>query len=159
MSWLDILALFVIIGVSFLESHRGFGLALFDAVGALIAVKVSISVTPKLAESMRVGSSTNSAEAFWFLLSFIVLAGLMLLASKLLYQTTLLSLDTMDPIVGAILGFASGIIVSYVLLATMMLAYQGQPFADVLSNTAAYQQLVDFKGYNYLMDICRHIGE
>jgi len=159
MSWIDLVAAGLIIGIAFLESHRGFGLALFDVIGAILAVKISVALTPLVAKAAPLGFTPEAAKGFWLIVLFLALGGLALLASRLLYQTTLLSLDVMDPTVGAILGIGSGLLVAHVVVRAMVLASAGSPFGEEVAETIAVRQLVELHGYHYVMHALRHVGE
>jgi len=159
MNWVDLVALVIIVGIAFLESRRGFGLALFDLIGAIIASKLAISFYEAAGKALPFNLKAQDAQGFWIILMFLILGALVLLASRFLYSTTLLSLDVMDPVVGAILGIASGIITAHIILRGMVLAAAGTPFETELAGTFAVIQLVDQTGFKALMEVLTHIGE
>ena len=159
MHWVDLLAIGIIILLGFIESRRGFGLALFDIIGAVIIVKIVIALTPSVAETMSMGMAEQEAEGVWLLILFVVFAALVVLISHTIHKTTLLSLDVMDPIIGAILGLASGIVLAHVVLRSMVLIYENTALGDALMETVAVQQLVEFRGYLLVLDALTHLGE
>lgn len=159
MTWVDFLAVAIIIGIAFIESKRGFGYAIFDLIGGIIAVKLTLLAAPSLAVSTPLGMVPDDAKAFWHAAVFVVLAALALLASRLIYQNTLLSLDVLDPAIGAILGIASGIIVCHIFLQVMLFASAGSPLHPRLARTTAVIQLVDFRGFHSAVDTASHVGE
>ncbi len=159
MSWVDLLAAGIIIGIAFAESKRGFGLALFDLVGALLAMKISLALAPVLAKSAPLGFQGEDGTAFWLMALFVVLGALVLLGSKMIYQTTLLSLDVMDPTVGAILGIGTGLMAAHIVLRTMLFAAGSTPFGEHLAETIAVRQLVELHGYHYVFQALSHIGD
>jgi len=159
MSWVDFLAVAIVIGIAFAESHRGFGLALFDTIGAVISVKLAIALAPSVARGVSLGFSSGEAEAFWLAALFFVFAVLTLLASRLIYQTTQLSLDVMDPTIGAILGVVSGLITAHIVVRTMVLGAAGTQLGRELAQTFVVRQLIEFQGYQSFLEVVRHLGE
>jgi len=157
-TWLDIVGLLLIILIAWLESIRGFGRALFDLVGALIGLKLAAFLAPTLADAVPVSEATGPSEAFWFIVAFLILASLTLVATKFIYQTTLLSLDVLDPVVGGLLGFASGLVVAHVFLRMMLLGYADTEFADVVLNSFAGQELLKFRTYHTVLTALQNIG-
>lgn len=159
MSWVDVMVILVVILIAFAESHRGFGLALIDVVGAIVGMKLALFLAPILAESASLGFAQGTAKAFWLVVLFVLLVVVTLVAGKLIYSSTLLSLDVLDPIIGALLGIVSGLLVSHVILRAMLLATLGDPFGKQLAATFAVQQLVEFRGLNHILDVARHVGD
>jgi hypothetical protein len=159
MTLVNLTAVAIIIGIAFLESKRGFGYSLFDLIGGIIAVKLALFAAPVLAETSALGMAPDDAKAFWLATVFVVLGVLALLASRLIYQNTLLSIDVLDPTIGAIFGIGCGIILAHVLLQTMLWASSGSPLNARLADTAAVTQLVDFRGLKAVLDMASHVGE
>jgi uncharacterized membrane protein required for colicin V production len=159
MTWVDLLIVAIIIGIAFLESKRGFGYAIFDLIGGIIALKTSMFLSAVLAESAPLGFHPEGAQGFWLAISFIVLATLALLASRLIYQNTLISLDVMDPTVGAILGIGSGLLVSYIVLQVMLFASAGSPAYKNINSTFMVNQIVRLHGVHSLINTMNHVGE
>lgn len=158
MTWFDVVAILLIAVIAWLESIRGFGRAIFDFVGGLIALKISIVASGWLAEAMPLMESEASAEAFWMVMIFIVLVVLIVIATKFIYETTLLSLDVLDPIVGGVLGFASGVVVAHVFLRAMLAAYADTGFANTVLNSFMGQEIVQFRTYRYVVQALQNLG-
>jgi uncharacterized membrane protein required for colicin V production len=157
-TWLDPVAILIVVLLAWLESIRGFGHAVFDLVGALISVKLAAFLAPTLAEMAPVSQSSAAGEGFWLSVTFVVLAGLTILASRLIYQSTLLSLDVLDPVVGAILGAASGMVAAHIFLKTILLAYTDTEFADVVTGSFVGQELLEFRTYHNVVQSLYNIS-
>ena len=158
MTWFDAVAIVLIIVIAWLESMRGFGRAIFDFVGGLIALRVSIFVAGPLARAVPLMQSEASGEAFWMAMIFVVLVVLIVIATKFIYETTLLSLDVLDPVVGGILGAASGIVVAHLFLRVMMAAYADTAFAHTVLNSFVGQEIVAFRSYHHLVQALQNLG-
>jgi hypothetical protein len=89
---------------------------------------------------------------------FVVLVVLIVIATKFIYETTLLSLDVLDPIVGGVLGFASGVVVAHVFLRAMLAAYADTAFAHTVLNSFMGQEIVQFRSYRYVVQALHNLG-
>ena len=158
MTWFDAVTLLLIVAIIWLESTRGFGRALFDAVGAIIALKVSQFAAKPLAEAIPVLSGAATNEAFWLATVFVVLAVLVVIASRFLYETTLLSLDVLDPVVGGILGAVCGLVSAHVLLRTLLLAYGQSDAAKVLLGSFVGHELLQFRTFHTVVTALQNLG-
>ncbi len=158
MTWFDAVALLLIIGIAWMESLRGFGRAVFDLVGALIALKVSTFAAKPLASAAPILQPDASAEAFWMGAVFLLLVILVIIATKFIYETTLLSLDVLDPLVGGVLGLASGIITAHLFLRVMLAAYVDTEFAKVIQASFMGQELIAFRTYHIVVTALQNIG-
>jgi len=157
-TWLDPVVILLVVIIAWLESIRGFGRSIFDLVGALLSVKLAAFLAPTLGDMAPISQSSGGAEAFWLSVTFVVFAGLTILVSRLIYQTTLLSLDVLDPVVGAVLGALSGMVVAHVFLKTILLAYADTEFADVVLGGFVGQELLQFRTYHNVVRALYNIG-
>lgn len=157
MAWTDIVALVLIAGVAWVESQRGFGRSLFDVVGAIISLKVADLVSQMLMEAAPVLSTPNGSQAFWYSAVFLVLIALTILATKIIYDTVLLSLDVLDPLAGALIGLISGLIVAHVFLKTLHLGSVGDDLTVLLS-TFMGQELLQFRTYHAIVTALQNLG-
>jgi uncharacterized membrane protein required for colicin V production len=159
MNWMDFIPFIIVVIIAVIESNRGFGLALFDLVGGIIIVNIAQWLAGYFAPQISLGGSRQTSEGYLLLIIFLILGVLVLLASKLIYDSTLLSLDALDPIVGGIFGLASGLIVAHVILQALGLIAWQTAFGDSFLNSFAYQQFVEFKGFHILIDKLTHFGD
>ena len=158
MIWIDVVALLMIVTIAWLESVRGFGHALFDLVGALIALRVAIFLSAPLADAAPVMQPPAQAEAFWLATIFLILIALTIIATKFIYDSTLLSLDVLDPVVGALCGLASGIMVAHILLRMVHVAYADTEFAQVLMDGFMAKELLEFRSYHAFVTALQNLG-
>ncbi len=158
MTWMDAIALVLIVVVGWLESVRGFGRAIFDFVGCLIALKIATFVAGPLAGAAPLLQPEAMAEGFWIAVVFLILVVLIVIATKFIYESTLLSLDVMDPVVGGLLGVGSGIIVSHIFLRVLMTAYGGTDFAKIVLGSFVGQELIAFRTYHIVLTALQNIG-
>lgn len=158
MTWFDVVAILLILLIAWLESLRGFGRAIFDFVGGLIALKVASFAAPPLAEAVPLLQPESHAEAFWLSAVFLLLVVLIIIATKFIYETTLLSLDVLDPVVGGLLGCASGVIVAHVFIRILLLAYGSTDFGTVVLNSFMGQEVILFRSYHNVVESLQNLG-
>ena len=158
MNWFDIVALLLIVLIVTVESQRGFGRALFDLVGAIIAFKVASVLARPLAGAAPLLASPDSSAALWLGIVFVLLVTLTVIASKMLYETTLLSLDVLDPVVGALLGFCSGALVAHVFLKALLIAYGEGEAANAVLTSFMGQELLRFRSFHRIVTALQNLG-
>ena len=158
MTWFDVVALLLVALVAWLESLRGFGRALFDIIGAIIALKVASVVSGPLSNSMPLFGAGGSSEAFWYATLFVVLCAVVVIGSKVVYETTLLSLDVFDPVVGGLLGAGSGMVVAHVFLRMLLIIYGDSSAANVLVGSFVGQELIQFRAYHHVINWLQNLG-
>jgi len=159
MTWFDLVAGAVIALIVWLESHRGFGRALFDLLGGIIALKLSTAVASPLGALAPVFEGARANEAFWMGAIFAVLAAAILVASKFIYETTLLSLDVLDPVVGGLFGLVSGMVVVHLILRVLLAGYGPGEASEALMRSLAAKELIEFRAYNIVTTALRNLGK
>lgn len=158
MNWFDIVAILIIVGIAWLESVRGFGRALFDLIGGIIAMKIADILSGPLAAAAPIATEPDPSEAFWLAIVFVFLIILVVIATKLIYDSTLLSLDVLDPVVGAIFGIASGTIVAHVFMRMLLVGYAGTDFSVAVLNSFMGQELLQLRTYHRVVTALQNIG-
>jgi len=158
LTWFDVVGLLLLALVAWLESLRGFGRALFDIIGAIIALKVASVLSAPLGRSLPLFGAGGSSEAFWYATLFVVLCALVVIGSKLIYETTLLSLDVFDPVVGGLLGVGSGMIVAHVFLRTLLTIYGDAEVAGLLMGSFVGRELIQFRSYHHVINWLQNLG-
>ncbi len=159
MTWFDIVVFVVLAFVIWLESNRGFGRALFDAIGAVVVLKVATSAAHPLSLAFPLSQAEGTNDAIWLASVFVVLMVLVVLASRFLYETTLLSLDVLDPLVGGLLGAVSGLIIGHIFLKAMLLSYGADSeAARILLQSFVGQELVQFRTFHIVLTALQNLG-
>ncbi len=159
MNWFDVVAILLIAIIAWLESLRGFGRAIFDAVGALIALRVAIALSPSLASSAPLLQPDAYSQAFWMAAVFVIMGVLIIIATKFIYETTLLSLDVLDPVVGGLLGLVSGIVVAHLFMRVLLTAYAKTDFGTIILNSFVGQELIVFRSYHVVVTALQNLGK
>ena len=159
MTWFDVVAFLLLGLIVWVESVRGFGRALFDLVGGIIAVKLIPVVALPLAGRVAVLETKGTNQAFWLLLLLVVFAALIILLARLVYQSTLLSLDYFDPIVGGLFGLGIGLIVVFFFLRAMQFAYGGTAQGQMLVDSFIGQEVLKLRTYHTVLNTLYNLGK
>ena len=158
MTWFDIVAIALILLIAWIESLRGFGRAIFDFVGGLIALKIATFVAGPLAKAAPLLQPESHAEAFWLSVVFLLQVIIIIIATKFIYETTLLSLDVLDPVVGGLLGCASGIVVAHIFIRILLVAYANTDFGTAVLNSFVGQEVIMFRSYHAVVHTLQNLG-
>jgi uncharacterized membrane protein required for colicin V production len=158
-TWFDAVALLLIALIAWAESNRGFGRAVFDVVGAIVALRVSAYLAGPLSTAVPLSGSDGASEALWLGLTFLLLVTLVVIASRFLYETTLLSLDVFDPLVGGILGAVSGTLAAHVLLKALLLTYGDSEAADALLGSFVGQEFIKLRTFHVVFNALSNLGK
>jgi len=161
MSWLDLVAVLLLIGGVVVGSMRGFGRALFDAVALVVSAKVTTMLYAGLADSITLSQDPHANQAWCMAILFLLIGAVTVVIGNFIQNSLLLSLDAFDPILGAILGLPAAAAVVYVLIGTMIAKAGGPDAATAVAyvdSWAAYN-FYYFKSYHSMIDTFRHIGD
>lgn len=158
MMWTDLVALLLIVVIGWAESQRGFGRSIFDFVGTIITLRLAYWFADPLAKAAPILAEASGNHAFWFASLFLAFSVLVILGTKVVYETTLLSLDVLDPIVGGILGVLTGAMVAHVLLQTLVIASGPGPGADAVINSFMGQELLKYRTYHTVVNALQNLG-
>ncbi len=159
MTWFDVVAFILLALIAWVESMRGFGRALFDLVGGIIAVKLVPVIALPLADSTAVMAAKGANQAFWLGLTLVVFGALVVLVARLVYQSTLLSLDYFDPIVGGIFGVMVGLIVVFFFLHALQLTYADTEQGRLLAQSFAGQEVLSLRSYHTAIQALHNLGK
>jgi len=160
MNWLDTVAILAIIAIASLEAWRKFGKALFDVVGGLLAIHVAHAAQPGLAALVSFSADPDTNQAASFATVFVVLAALTVIASKYLYNVTLLALpDAFEGFGGAVLGIVSGVVVAHAIVWMVFTSAGGDVRSNPYKGTLAVNELVQWDTYHQALDSLKHLGE
>lgn len=161
MTWVDLVAIILFIAGAVIESMRGFGRALFDAIALIIAAKASTMLYPGLADRIAMSDDPHANQAWCMAMLFVVIGAVAILIGKFIQDSLLLSLDAFDPILGAILGIPVAGAVMYALIAVLITGAGGPDAeaAKVYAESWAAYHFYYFKSYHSMIDTFRNIGE
>ncbi|HPP74691.1 MAG TPA: CvpA family protein [Armatimonadota bacterium] len=153
MNILDIVLVILVVSVMALETKRGFGRAIFDFVGLLIAVRIVALIVPKVTESARFASDAPANEAIWYAILFVLVGGILLLLGKMAYDSTLISLDLFDPFLGGVLGCGVAVIIGHAIVRGLAISTSmasGVP--DILANSTLGMEFYQFETYHEVIE-------
>jgi hypothetical protein len=158
-TWFDIVAILMLVIIAWLESLRGFGRSLFDLLGAILTLKLAPILSDWLATSYPVIAKGGPSQAFWLGATVLVMGAVIILVTRLIYQSTLLSLDYLDPVAGGLLGIFSGLIVVFFFLRVLQLDWAGTAQAKVLMDSFVGQELLNLRSYHNVVEALQNLGK
>lgn len=159
MSWLDFVIVFIFAAVVTLEVVRGFGRAIFDFAAVLLATRAASMLVSPLSGSIKLSSQPYVNEARVYILSFIVVGGVLFFVGKLIYDTTLISADTFDPPLGGLFGFGAAIALCHVIVRTMALSAGPGVIPPGIAASLLGTELLTFESYHRILDVLYHFNE
>lgn len=160
MIWIDLVAVVVILAALYVESERQLGSALFDLVAILASVYFAKLAGPSFAHAVHVFSAADDNQAFGVALTFVFFAAGLLVLAKFVQDQALLTLEPFDAVVGAVLGFVSGIAIANILLVIILSANPpSTSWGAAARKQPAVQELVYFRTYDWALGELRHLGD
>ena len=151
MNWIDVILFTIMAGAVLLEMKRGFGRTIFDFAALLVTMRLVSMLLPGLSHSIKLAADPHINEARLYVLSFILIGGLLLSLGKLIYDTTLVSADTFDALLGGIFGFGVGLMLCHALVKAIALTAGPNAIPDVIANSAFGTEFLTFQSYHDLM--------
>lgn len=151
-SWIDIVIAAVFIVVIIGEIRRGFGKALFDFGAMVLTLIITYKLVDPVSKSIAFSSQHDMNKAIAFGIVFAVLGVILFLLGKFLYETTLISLDVFDPLLGGILGIGVAIIISHAFAQDVALGTTVHGTSSVVMNSALGKELLTFETYKHILN-------
>lgn len=152
MNAIDVVLVVIAIVTVAIETKRGFGKVVFDFIALLITVRMVALISPKVASVISFSADPLVSEAIWFGIFFVVVGGILIYIGKIIYESTLLSLDTFDPFLGGVLGIGVAIVIGHVIVKTLAISagVDGAP-PDVLVNSKLGMEFYNFTTYHKII--------
>lgn len=151
-NWLDVTAIGILVAAVVLEAKRGFGRAIFDLAAVLVAVRLAYMAKDPLSETLKVSAQTATNEAFAFAAPFVVLTIILWVLGKLVYDTTLISAEVFEPLLGGICGILIGITLAHVLTSTLFMAAGSKTPPPAIQDSALGMEFLRFETYQRIIE-------
>lgn len=155
---LDLVIIAVFAFVVVVETKRGFGRAIFDFAALLVAVRGAHMLTDPLAGAVKLAANPSTNQAIIYGISFLIIGGVLVFLGKLVYDTTLVSAETFDALLGAICGIGVGIILCHALTRTLALAAGPYVIPTIIANSALGSEFLNFESYHRLLETMYGFG-
>jgi len=150
---IDVALVVLVVAGAVLEARRGFGRALFDFVALLVAVRGVSLLAPPVASALHIAKDVPANEAIWYGILFVVVGGILVFLGKLAYDATLISLDTLDPLLGGVLGIGAAVVIGHVIVKALAVSagIGGTP-PEVLATSPLGMEFYRFVTYHKVID-------
>jgi len=154
LNWVDFVIVGLLAAAVILEAKRGFGRALFDFAALLIAVKFTPMIAGLASHALRFTAKSSTNEAAIYAALFVMIGAVLVFLGKLLYDSTLISAETFDALLGSLLGVGIAIMLCHVLVRTIALN-AGAPNIppEVIAQSAFGNEFLTFESYHRLLDV------
>lgn len=150
-NWLDytVLALFPII-VS-IEAKRGFGLALFDLAALLAAIRFVPDMIPDAAGRFRFSPVDSVNQAAVYIVLCLIISGVFIIAATTVYNETIRGISSPNAFFGGILGIATWIAASHILLRALYISAGTQLYPAAIAQSVIAHQCLDFESFHNML--------
>lgn len=153
MNWLDIILLLLVVGVAVLEAFRGFGRAIFDALGLFAALWLAGALSPGLAPHMPLHTGAGADHSHAFSLLFVLLSLLCLGVSRFVHGMTLIHTGMFEALLGLTAGVAVGMVAAHAVTCALVMADPGgRHGAALVAGGAISSEAFSFTTYHSVMD-------
>jgi uncharacterized membrane protein required for colicin V production len=158
--WLDLTLTVVLLLTVIIEWRRGFGRAIFDFAGILIAFVVAKLYYVSLTGWIHPFHAPENNEAFSFLTIIFLGSGFLLLIADLIYNSLLLSTDVFERCLGGICGFAIGLAVVHALAFGIWLSNgKNADRAGLFNHSIIAKEYLTFDSYHRTMIWLTQLGQ
>jgi hypothetical protein len=118
-----------------------------------VAIKLALSYSSLAAGFLRFLADKQDNEGLIFGVTFLVLSAIFWFIGKQIYDSTLISLDSFDPPLGAILGFTVAVVVGHAFVyALYMTSGSAATIPDVITNSTLGYTFLEFPAYHAVID-------
>ncbi len=151
MNWLDIVVLMILMGVAALESARGFGQALLDALLLYGALWLTDMGTPLLAHSLQFSPdpAANRGIAYGALLAGV--GGMAFLLSLFLHRQTMLDAGMCERVFGLAAGLAVGMMAAHGFMRIVALNAASGSSEALIAGSFLGNEMLSFTTYHSLL--------
>jgi uncharacterized membrane protein required for colicin V production len=151
-NWVDFTIIVLFAGTVLLEVKRGFGRAVFDLAALLVAVRAAPMLADPLSHSLSLSHSAATNSAIIYAACFALLGGLLIFLGKLVYDTTLISAETFDALLGGILGIGIAVILCHAFVRTIALTSGPSLASALVAQSAMGAEFLTFDSYHRLLE-------
>ncbi len=158
-TWLDIALVILILSVLVLECRRGFGRAVFDLAGVVLAFIAAKLYYTSIAGWIHPFQTQDANQALGFAILLIPGTGIMLLLADLAYNSLLVSTDVFERVLGAVCGAAIGLAFAHALAFGIWLGTGRNADKDnVFSNSTISMEILTFRSYHNGIEWLANLG-
>lgn len=160
MNGFDVVLSAIILIAVIIETFRGFGRAVFDALGIYIALVIAhISYTP-LSRMVRLHDGAADNHAAVYAVCFGVAALIMLCVSRFVYGAVHFDASSFDKLLGVVAGIALGIMVAHGITTSISLTDPtGRGEVASYTDSSLGDEMLNFTSYHRFMTTISAMGD
>jgi len=154
MNWLDLLVIVILVGAVIVETMRGFGKAVFDALIIYGVLWLAFVAAPPFAKAMPMSNNSSMAMAYAYGIVATAGIGIGLVLSRFAYGSLLPHAGMFDHFLGLVLGVFVGMMFSHALVKTVHFSDQAgtDPSTGVVATGPVASEMYDFHNYHSVVD-------
>lgn len=149
-NWLDYTILILFPVILAIEARRGFGLALFDLVALLAAIRFVPDMIPETAGVLRFSSIDSVNHAYVYMVLCLTISGVMIIAATTVYNETVKDLSFVHPFFGGVLGIGTWVAASHIILRMLYISSGSELYPSTISQSVLASQCLDFQSLHTL---------
>ncbi len=147
MTWLDGICILLILLIASVASWQGTVRSGVGVVGFYISGKLSGFFAERLASSVQWFASADANKAVLFVIAFLVLGAITIVAAYFIDQAFQLSLEEVDHLIAFPLGLIVGVILVHWFVQMLVWVYGTKPgFVDLLEGSPVAKEMLTFQG-------------
>jgi len=158
-NWLDLVIALIVVVLSIAGLKRGFGRTIFDFAAVLLALRATDLAYLSVSKSIHFSPAPAANVAWSYSVVFVVLSVILLILAKLIYDTTLISLDTFDPALGLLLGFGMAIAAGHAFAKIAFLATADKTgYSELVRQSTLAAEFYSFETYHRVIEAMKRLG-
>lgn len=146
MTWLDGICILLILLIASVASWQGTVRTSVAMIGFYIGGKLSLFFAERMASSVHWFASADANKAVLFVIAFLVLGAITIVAAYFIDQALQLSLEEVDHLIAFPLGLILGIILVHWFVQMIVWVYGAKSsFAVLLNNSPVAKEMLTFQ--------------
>lgn len=159
MTWVDFAIVVLLVSAVILESKRGFGSALFDALAVILSMRAAyLLVNPDTGVFKTFWANAPTHAGFGYLLTFIGISVVAMFIGHLIYGNLLFSADAFDSLLGGIMGAVVGVTVCHVFVASLTLMERTGGSINAVKYSTFAGEFLNFTTYHNVTYFLYNLG-
>lgn len=158
--WIDVLIIFIVGSIVYVQARRGLIPALIECFGAYGVLMLVNAIDHPVAHSLTLFSRPETNVAFFHILLFFALCAPVVALGIFLDHAVSLSLDTFDTFVGGVLGLAAAVVVCHALIGGLQMgATPDRTVSSSIASSSLGQEVLHFNTWHNFLDAVGRMGE
>lgn len=153
MNILDVIVIIIIVAAIIIETIRGFGKSVFDALAIYGVLWAAAAIAPSFAHVFPIAKDPGVCLSFAYAFTFVLGAIISLILSHYAYNSILLHTGMFDQLLGLIVGIAVGVMISHAITRSVVFSdVSGEKAGEMVATGLISKEMYDFENYHNTID-------